>query len=591
MIGPENLEILQPLGADQATFVARDSSTGSARLVVVERVTRTSPVPAARAELLRRGRALKALEHPKVVRVRDVFERDGEVVVVSDYVDGEWLSALMMMNPRPPVTVMLRFVVDVLEALGALHELKDDRNQPLGFVHGAIGPDTVLVADDGVAEVARTCRLPRPGTNERYVPPELRRGDGPAEVRSDVYAAGAILRDVLAAAPGDAGWAEPLTEIAWRACSVDVESRWPSAAAMATAVRRIAGSRLASAATAADFVKKRFGERIRGRRTAFEALQRDSAPPPSSEPLSLKPSEMELLEPSQPSLAGNTPPLPLVFPEPSPSSPVASPPAPVASPPAPAAAHAPAKKPSLAVEPEAHDPDAEPATRRRPGPTTLIGQPPVPPVALAVAPVAAAASPPTRPPAAPQVSLPPPTIVPDEATPAIAGESYRRRMPTFPTYEEPEPPRRGKALRGIIAGSAMVLTFLVGWWVGRTYAPVPEVPQAVCPSVPARVAALTPPPPPAVTPPVATAIETPAASAGATASAPPPATVAMPAPTAAPQPSPTTTVAPQPTAPYVTPRPAPTAIVPTPTATPTAAPTHTAAPRPSAKPGYVPEEL
>ena len=156
---------------------------------------------------------------------------------------------------------MLRLVIDVLEALGALHELQDERDQPLGFVHGAVGPDTVLVADDGVAEVARACRLPRPGTNERYIPPELRRGEGPAEVRSDVYAAGAILRDVLAAAPGDAAWAEPLTDIAWRACAVDTENRWPSAAAMATAIRRIAGSRLATATTVAEFVRKRFGEK------------------------------------------------------------------------------------------------------------------------------------------------------------------------------------------------------------------------------------------------------------------------------------------------------------------------------------------
>ena len=176
MIGPEHLEILQPLGADQATFVARETSTGEARLVVVERVTRASPVPAARAELLRRGRALRTLEHPKVVRVRDVFERDGEVLVVSDFVDGEWLSSLMMLDPRPPISIMLRLVIDVLEGLGALHELQDERDQPLGFVHGAVGPDTVLVADDGVAEMARACRLPRPGTNERYIPPELRRG-------------------------------------------------------------------------------------------------------------------------------------------------------------------------------------------------------------------------------------------------------------------------------------------------------------------------------------------------------------------------------------------------------------------------------
>src|ERR1700733_10925037 len=108
MNGPEHLQILEPVGADQGTFVARDTSTGSPQLVVVERVTRVSAVPAARAELLRRGRALKAPEHPKVGRGRDVVERDAEILVVSDYIDGEWLSSLMMMQPRPSLGVMLR---------------------------------------------------------------------------------------------------------------------------------------------------------------------------------------------------------------------------------------------------------------------------------------------------------------------------------------------------------------------------------------------------------------------------------------------------------------------------------------------------
>src|ERR1019366_8097756 len=172
MRGPARLEILEPLGADQGTFAARDTATGTPQLVVVERVTRASPVRASRAELLRRGRALKLLEHPKVVRVRDVFERDGEVLVVSDYVDGEWLSSLMMMQPRPQLGVWMSSVIDVLEGLGALHGLRDERDKPFGFVHGALGPDTVIVAADGVAEIARSCRLARPGTNDRYVAPE-----------------------------------------------------------------------------------------------------------------------------------------------------------------------------------------------------------------------------------------------------------------------------------------------------------------------------------------------------------------------------------------------------------------------------------
>jgi hypothetical protein len=493
----ERFEILRPLGADQATFVARDTTSTAPRFFVIERVTRTSPVPAARAELLRRGRALVALEHPKVVRVREVYERDGEVLVASDYVDGEWLASLMMMKPRPPLQVMVRLLLDVLEGLSALHDLRDDKGQLIGFVHGALGPDTVLVAEDGVAEIARACRLPRPGANERYVAPELRRSDEPIDVRCDVYAAGAILRDLLVDAPGDAVWAEPLTDIAWRACSVDPENRWASASAMATTVRRIVGNKLAPASVVADFMRSRFSARMQSRRVAFEMGPTDSVPPPSSgEPLSVKPSDMEVIDPAlHASMVETLPPPPMK--------------------------KEPIGRISLAKRPAGLDDTPEPPepdTQRRLGQTTEPGlskpqgprpEPPPPAASLRLPPPVAsrgapAASRPsslsqqaatgTLPP--PDVVItpeplppppPPPTILPSDDPPT---ESYRRQLPTFPTWEQ-EPPRRRAALQGIFVAAGMLLTFGVGWWVGRTYAPVPEVAERACPST--TVAAATAP--------------------------------------------------------------------------------------------------
>jgi hypothetical protein len=452
MNGPEHLEILEPLGLDHGTFVARDTSAGAPRLVVVERVTRSTPAPAARGELLRRGRVLRALEHPKVVRVREVFERDAEVLVVSDYVDGEWLSSLMQ-PPHPPLGVTLRVVIDVLEGLAALHSLCDERDQPLGFVHGALGPDTVLVAEDGVAQIARAYRLPRPGPNERYVAPELRRGNETPTVRSDVYAAGSILRDVLAGASADAAWAEPLTDIAWRACSVDIENRWPSALAMATTVRRIAGSKLAPTAAVAEFMRRGFGEKMRARRAALETVHED-APPPSSEPLSLPASEMVLIDPS--TERTHVEPMPPVHRSHPPPRPPPPPPKEKAL-----ARVALAKKPAAVVE------TAEEAEKRRLGEEVTPRRPAAPPLL-----------------ARPQPTLPPPPVVVSDEPKVL--EAYRRQMPTFPTFEEEPPRRRRAATQGMIIAAAIVLTFATGWWLGRKYAPAAE---AVAPAL-----SSTPPP-------------------------------------------------------------------------------------------------
>jgi hypothetical protein len=624
--GLQGLQIIQPLGGDRGVLVAADVSTGSRRLVLIERVTRASPVPAARTELLRRGRALKALEHPKVVRVRDVFERDGDVLVLSDYVDGEWLASLMMMQPRPPLEVMLRLVVDVLEGLGALHDLRDDNDQPIGFVHGGIAPDTVLVADDGVAEIARACRLPRPGSNERYVPPELWRGGTPAEPRADIYAAGAILRDILADAPPESKWAEPLTEIAWRACAVEPEDRWPSAAAMATTVRRIAGPRMATASVVADFVRRNFGAKIRARRADLESAD-ESSPPSSGEPISLGPSDMELVEPiSSSSMVATLPPPPVVKRD----APVArislvkrptlslaaEDTAPPERPPSKTTqlglAPPPAPRPSTAAATAtSEDVSAQAAASRPPVPvpakTTQIGlapppasRHPAPPIPIepwvpppALAPTAAAASV-TEPP-------PPPTIVPDDGDPTAA---YRRKLPTFPTFEEEKPPKTRGTLLALLVAGAMVLTFGIGWWLGRTSSP--EMPsqaapqQAVAPSTATTtVASLTPttnatastamPGSASASPSASASAAAPSASVTAVASTVPanPGTTATGAATATATAPASMTAAPRPTPPVAA---TATAVIPKPTASATPAPPPKPPP-PASSGGYVPSEL
>jgi eukaryotic-like serine/threonine-protein kinase len=628
--GLQGLQIIQPLGGDRGVLVAADVSTGSRRLVLIERVTRTSPVPAARTELLRRGRALKALEHPKVVRVRDVFERDGDVLVLSDFVDGEWLASLMMMQPRPPLEVMLRLVVDVLEGLGALHDLRDENDQPIGFVHGGIAPDTVLVADDGVAEIARACRLPRPGSNERYVPPELWRGGTPAEPRADIYAAGAILRDILADAPADAKWAEPLTEIAWRACAVEPEDRWPSAAAMATTVRRIAGSRMATASVVADFVRRHFGARIRARRAALESAD-ESAPPSSGEPISLGPSDMEVVEPiSSSSIVATLAPPPVVKKDAAvarislvkkPSLSLAmEDPAPRDRPPSKTTqiglAPPPAPRPSTAAVATTTEPSLQAAAPRPSAPvaakTTQAGIAPPPASPQPAPPVAA--EPPWAPPevlapiaAAPSVTEqpPPPTIVPYDGDPTAA---YRRQLPTFPTFEEEQPPKTRGALLAFLVAGAMVLTFGLGWWLGRTSSPempsqavprqaaAPSTTTAASASLTATTNATTSTATPGsvgTSPSVSTSAVVPSASVAAVPSSAP--ADAAPTATAATATATATvpawmTAAPRPTQPGWTAAVTATAVASRPTASATAAPPPKPPP-PASSGGYVPSEL
>jgi hypothetical protein len=475
----------------------------------------------------------------------------------------------------------------------------------MNFVHGGVSPECVLVAEDGVGEIARTC-TPGTAAKDKYVAPELRRGERASDLRSDVYSAGAILRDVLAAAPSTAKWAEQLTDVAFRATSVDPQNRWPSAAAMATAVRRIAGAKLATAHDVATSLRDAYGSRMRARRTALDMLE-DGPPPSSEEPISIRGSELIVIDsPSQPTLVEERPGVrTLSVPPPVPSR-------------ANVARVALVKK--AVPQPEADDDEEERATERFPtGSTTQKGitalAPPFPPAPSAV-------PPPVEPAPRKKPSLPPPDIIPPASLPppdiqpiaesALASsrkdsDAYRRQLPTFPT-QIVVPQRRSFAVPLMGIAAAMVITFGIGWWLGHNHPPPSEGAQVEATTV---APAVTKPPEPTMPPNAATA--TPAPSAGASeapsaaASAVPSATASTPAAPSAPtavaaqqvvaQPAVPAPLAPATVAVAVPqpPHPTPSSYVQPPAAKPaptaSAEPKPTPAPKPTETNGYTPNEL
>lgn len=90
------------------------------------------------------------------------------------------------------------------EVLSSIHELHTTElaGAPLGFVHGSLGPDDVLVGLDGVIRVRGSAPLPPSptlieGTRPwHYLAPEQITGQGQAP-RSDVYACGVMLWEML----------------------------------------------------------------------------------------------------------------------------------------------------------------------------------------------------------------------------------------------------------------------------------------------------------------------------------------------------------------------------------------------------------
>jgi eukaryotic-like serine/threonine-protein kinase len=159
-----------------------------------------------RARFLHEARAAAAITDPRVVAVFDVGEEDGRPYIVMECVDGPSLAEVLAEDGPLEATEVERTAVDALGALERAHDA--------GLLHRDVKPGnllrapdgTVKVTDFGVAVAVDGERLTRTGFvigTAGYLAPERRRGE-PATVRTDLWALGATLTELLTgAAPGD----------------------------------------------------------------------------------------------------------------------------------------------------------------------------------------------------------------------------------------------------------------------------------------------------------------------------------------------------------------------------------------------------
>ena len=149
----------------------------------------------------REARSAAKLSHPNVVAVYDQGEDDGEVFLAMELVNG--LTLRQVMQAEGPLTprAALDIIDPVLQALGAAHSA--------GLIHRDVKPENVILREDGTVKVAdfglaraiATSSLTAQtgvllGTVAYLSPEQVERGL--ADARSDVYAAGLLLFEMLA---------------------------------------------------------------------------------------------------------------------------------------------------------------------------------------------------------------------------------------------------------------------------------------------------------------------------------------------------------------------------------------------------------
>jgi tetratricopeptide (TPR) repeat protein len=146
------------------------------------------------------------LRHPHILPVHDSGEAAGRLWYTMPFVEGESLRQRLGRERQLPVGQALRIADQVLSALGYAHAH--------GIVHRDIKPENILlegdqavVADFGVARAisaAGEARLTETGLalgTPAYMSPEQASGGRDLDGRSDVYAFGCVLYEMLAGQP------------------------------------------------------------------------------------------------------------------------------------------------------------------------------------------------------------------------------------------------------------------------------------------------------------------------------------------------------------------------------------------------------
>ncbi len=208
-------EILALLGAGGMGEVYRARDTKLDREVAVKvlpAAVASDATTTARFE--REAKAVAALSHPNILAIFDFGTSDGVAFAVTELLDGETLRARLVGRPLS-VRKAVEIGAQIARGLSAAHGK--------GIVHRDLKPENVFVCRDGRVKIldfglAKLIDTTPPGTATTlasppreatasgmvmgtigYMSPEQVRGE-PADTRSDIFALGCVLHEMLSGA-------------------------------------------------------------------------------------------------------------------------------------------------------------------------------------------------------------------------------------------------------------------------------------------------------------------------------------------------------------------------------------------------------
>jgi serine/threonine-protein kinase len=196
-------------GGMGVVYAARDDRLQ--RTIALKTLPSLTTDEAARERLWREARAAASVNHPNICQIYEIGDEGGQLFIAMELLQGESLAERLRRGPMNPVEAV-QTGLGILAALSALHAR--------GIVHRDLKPSNVFLTTHGVklldfglarAELDGSLNgepgITRTGLvmgTPRYMSPEQASGE-PVDPRSDIFAAGALLFEMLAGRPAFGG--------------------------------------------------------------------------------------------------------------------------------------------------------------------------------------------------------------------------------------------------------------------------------------------------------------------------------------------------------------------------------------------------
>lgn len=216
---PSKYEILQLIGRGGMAVVSmarQRGPEGFVKRVALKQILNIHVNNEQFSEMfLEEARLAAFVNHPNVVQIFDLGRDGDSFYIAMEFVDGWDLSDLISgtteKQQQIPVRMACKIMQDVCAGLHAAHVATDDSGEELKIVHQDVSPHNVLISESGDVKltdfgVARAnTALSREMTDRGLVrgkilymaPEQINTELGPVDARTDVYAAGVCLYEML----------------------------------------------------------------------------------------------------------------------------------------------------------------------------------------------------------------------------------------------------------------------------------------------------------------------------------------------------------------------------------------------------------